>query len=323
MLKTINFNKKKTNFMKNIHVLPTENYKQDYTTQRGEVIKVVRLGQLILNKETNQLLVNKNTQWAASCDTDVLVPHHMYITSSDKEVTKDEWWIDTKDNLVFKVTDEDILVIKEDGLPQGFFKIILTTDQDLIADGVQPIGDKLLEWFIKNTGCETVEIDRDEREVGNHLGGVVTEYGDYKIIITEEEINMFTKGKKYIQQDGVVILAGENGTNGIVITDHKKMWGVGHYSDEWNPKAFKLLEEPKQETLEEPKQEQTAIEWLIETNFGSIENCTPDFRNKIEQAKEMEKQQQGFSEEDLEVAFFEGQFGKYSFNDWFEQFKNK
>jgi len=173
--------------MKNIHVLPTENYKQDYTTQIGEVIKVVRLGQLILNKETNQLSVNKSTQWAASCDTDVLVPHHMYITSSDKEVTKDEWWINTKDNLVFKVTDEDILVIKEDGLPQGFFKIILTTDQDLIKDGVQPIGNKLLEWFIKNTGCETVEIDRDEREVGNHLGGVVTEYGDYKIIIPQEE----------------------------------------------------------------------------------------------------------------------------------------
>jgi len=30
-----------------------------------------------------------------------------------------------------------------------------------------------------------------------------------------------------------------------------------------------------------------------------------------------------YSEEDLEVAFFEGQFGKYSFNDWFEQFKKK
>jgi hypothetical protein len=36
---------------------------------------------------------------------------------------------------------------------------------------------------------------------------------------------------------------------------------------------------------------QTAVEWLIETHFGSIENCTPDFRNKIKQAKEMEKQQ--------------------------------
>jgi hypothetical protein len=36
---------------------------------------------------------------------------------------------------------------------------------------------------------------------------------------------------------------------------------------------------------------QTAVEWLIETHFGSIENCTPDFRNKIKQANEMEKQQ--------------------------------
>jgi hypothetical protein len=34
---------------------------------------------------------------------------------------------------------------------------------------------------------------------------------------------------------------------------------------------------------------QTAVEWLIEKHFGGIENCTPDFRHKIEQAKEMEK----------------------------------
>lgn len=37
--------------------------------------------------------------------------------------------------------------------------------------------------------------------------------------------------------------------------------------------------------------EQTAVEWLIETHFGSIENCTPDFRNKIKQANEIFKQQ--------------------------------
>jgi hypothetical protein len=37
--------------------------------------------------------------------------------------------------------------------------------------------------------------------------------------------------------------------------------------------------------------QQTAVEWLIQNHFGGIENCTPDFRHKIEQAKEMEKQQ--------------------------------
>ena len=35
----------------------------------------------------------------------------------------------------------------------------------------------------------------------------------------------------------------------------------------------------------------TAVEWLIESHFGTIENCTPNFRNKIQQAKEMEKDQ--------------------------------
>jgi len=35
----------------------------------------------------------------------------------------------------------------------------------------------------------------------------------------------------------------------------------------------------------------TAVEWLIEKHFGSIENCSPNFRNHIEQAKEMEKEQ--------------------------------
>lgn len=36
-------------------------------------------------------------------------------------------------------------------------KIILTTDQDLIKDGVQPIPDEFLEWFVKNPSCEYVE----------------------------------------------------------------------------------------------------------------------------------------------------------------------
>ena len=35
----------------------------------------------------------------------------------------------------------------------------------------------------------------------------------------------------------------------------------------------------------------TAVEWLIDEHFGGIENCTPDFRVHIQQAKEMEKEQ--------------------------------
>jgi len=69
---------------------------------------------------------------------------------------------------------------------------------------------------------------------------------------------------------------------------------------------------------------QSAVEFAV----NKLANLIPSgnqivIRAILIEAKEMEKQQQGFSEEDLEVAYFEGQFGKYSFNDWFEQFKNK
>jgi hypothetical protein len=41
-----------------------------------------------------------------------------------------------------------------------YAKIILTTDQDLIADGVQAIDDEFLEWFVKNPSCERVEVEK-------------------------------------------------------------------------------------------------------------------------------------------------------------------
>ena len=162
--------------MKNIHLLPTKNYKQDYTLRNGEVVEVIRLGQLILNRETSELSVNKNPQWAASCDTDVLVPQHLYITS-DEEIKEGDWFIHPDSSCFDKECKEvsiggyEILqVIKVD---ENFIyhsammaihknlnikKIILTTDQDLITDGVQAIDDEFLEWFVKNPSCESVEI---------------------------------------------------------------------------------------------------------------------------------------------------------------------
>jgi hypothetical protein len=46
----------------------------------------------------------------------------------------------------------------EDIIGDEFKKIILTTDQDLIKDGVQAIDDEFLEWFVKNPSCEEVEV---------------------------------------------------------------------------------------------------------------------------------------------------------------------
>lgn len=68
-------------------------------------------------------------------------------------------------------------------------KIILTTDQDLIADGVQAIDDYFLEWFVKNPSCEEINVKKGKMKL-NDDG---EEYGFpdmslYKIIIPSLEI---------------------------------------------------------------------------------------------------------------------------------------
>ncbi len=82
---------------------------------------------------------------------------HIYITS-DERIKEGDW--------VIKISS----LYKGGGIIQKysfidsqfediiFKKIILTTDQDLIADGVQAIDDEFLEWFVKNPSCEKVEV---------------------------------------------------------------------------------------------------------------------------------------------------------------------
>jgi hypothetical protein len=77
---------------------------------------------------------------------------NIYITS-DEEIKEGDWLliIDDFETYVHKH--------KGDNLPTTYHKkIILTTDQDLIKDGVQVIDDEFLEWFVKNPSCEEVKI---------------------------------------------------------------------------------------------------------------------------------------------------------------------
>ena len=59
-------------------------------------------------------------------------------------------------------------------------KIILTTDLELQKDGVQPIDDEFLEWFVQNPSCEEIEL-MSLREIGRN---------EYEIIIPEEETTL-------------------------------------------------------------------------------------------------------------------------------------
>jgi len=75
---------------------------------------------------------------------------------------------------------------------------------------------------------------------------------------------------------------------------------------------------------------QTAVEWLAEQVNSKNFTYYGDFFKLVEQAKEMENTQKGYSEEDIKNAFFEGwiardgdlPFSKAK-NKWFNEFKNK
>jgi hypothetical protein len=79
-------------------------------------------------------------------------PQHLYITN-DEEIKEGDW--------VYCRTENRVLVSNVSySKLEARFKIILTTDHDLIADGVQSIDDDFLEWFVKNPSCEEVEVNR-------------------------------------------------------------------------------------------------------------------------------------------------------------------
>ena len=56
-----------------------------------------------------------------------------------------------------------------------------------------------------------------------------------------------------------------------------------------------------------------------ESDYDKIWREGVQFGVKWQQEQDKNK----YSEEDLEVAYFEGKEGLYSFNEWFEQFKKK
>ena len=115
---------------------------------------------------------------------------HIYITS-DEEIKVGDWFYDGDGELCKYTSD---YVVNPNGWNDNK-KIILTTDGDLIKDGVQAISDEFLEWFVKNPSCEEVEIDfdvivtRTKSLLQNQSGKtiVIPHRIHYRIIIPKEE----------------------------------------------------------------------------------------------------------------------------------------
>jgi hypothetical protein len=96
-----------------------------------------------------------------------IINQNVYIISNEE--IKEGGWL-----LIIDDFETYVHKHKGDNLPTTYHKkIILTTDQDLIADGVQAIDDEFLEWFVKNPSCEFIEYVGDDCY--------------YEIIIPQEE----------------------------------------------------------------------------------------------------------------------------------------
>ncbi len=148
--------------MKNIHILPTDKPSRLYL-EFGD-------GDLCLANNILPQTKRSNNQ-------------HICITN-DEEIKDGDWFLwQGYGGEWFKEKCEYMLYEgkKTKHLNCNYkiqFKVILTTDPDLIADGVQAIDDEFLEWFVKNPSCEEVEVDKGYRGVNLF---------NYKIIIPKEE----------------------------------------------------------------------------------------------------------------------------------------
>jgi hypothetical protein len=113
----------------------------------------------------------------------------IYITS-DEEIEEDMWFLPIS-GIGWKLN----IPIKAD--ENGGYhnehckKIILTTDQNLINDGVQPIDDEFLEWFVKNPDCKYVDVYLKGQTIrGYHTvpkEQISSIYLKHQIIIPKEE----------------------------------------------------------------------------------------------------------------------------------------
>jgi uncharacterized protein YneR len=142
--------------MKNIHLIPT-------TKEQHAIIQ----------KNTGLLLVQTRDKVYTGTKLNI------YITS-DEEIKEGDWVLGGLGGVDIKKYGRYFA--------DDWKKIILTTDQDLIKDGVQTIDDEFLQWFVKNPSCEEIKVRKNPKVSFIVKGKGVQSFNQgYKIIIPREE----------------------------------------------------------------------------------------------------------------------------------------
>jgi hypothetical protein len=276
--------------MKNIHVVPTDKPSRLW-------INNLLQGKLELSKE---FLIGSNTA------------QHIYITS-DEEIKEENWVINLNSPYAHKelcrIDNQLELERYAKKTSNNCKKIILTTDQDLIKEGVQAIDNEFLEWFVKNPSCEEVETFVDtmgcslENCNGNHCV-------NYKIIIPKEEPNFNMKNE--IEW----------------VSNNSKCKQIESCYNSLSKKCICPQEEAKQETLEEAAVRCFEEMKVLNPKGGLKEFIRMAVNFGVKWQQEQDKKM--YSEEEVEkiaraaYTFGEKEFKYFgAFKEWFEQFKKK
>jgi hypothetical protein len=277
--------------MKNIHILPTSQPSR------------LKLNNNIFDYSPAMMFIQEK-EWKNQ---------NIYITS-EEEIKEGDWYISFLENEVYKATKETQNIMSVANLvgstsyKKTHFKIILTTDQDLIKDGVQAIDDEFLEWFVKNPSCKEVEVDKEPFDI--------TEKGEwlyeYKIIIPKEEPKtawvgvLHDKLNEYYPAEYELkdIYQGEGCLPNFPNEELCQIWCDSKYKEEpnYNMKQEILDEMEKQETLKEYIERET--KGIIEPSLRAAAMSFLRYGAKWQQEQDKNK----FSGEDMK------QFGDWCRN---------
>jgi hypothetical protein len=287
--------------MKNIHLLPTE--------KPSRLIYNNRLKSFCFQKEKDGMYINDGKVSSANfwsiekAQNNGFQPQNIYITNSE-EIKEERlrFIIDNREGMNGFIHQVSV-ILDSKICPE----IILTTDQDLIADDVQAIDDKFLEWFVKNPSCEFVEINKEYlsntgewKEVLLPSEWEVDTKFRYKIIIPQED--PFEKSKLALR---AYLLANKE----KVTNDLQEMREKSSID--------------RDETVEE-----AAETWVFETNghkWSNNDDTTGDNYGSFKAGATWQAERMYSEEETIQLLIkFNQEIQEVeNVKDWFEQFKKK
>ena len=115
------------------------------------------------------------------------ISDNIYITS-DEEIKVGDWYFITESisKCESKYEANDLTDICK--------KIILTTDPQLIADGVQSIDNEFLEWFVNHPSCEEVKIESWQTLI---TSPTKASFGSFGLALLQPQIIMRKRTKNF------------------------------------------------------------------------------------------------------------------------------